>query len=245
MVQAISDMTSIRGNWRQHRSLQFMWLGVTLIVRCYSCGKQIWKRYFSMWCFFVAFGVGVCWLHITRQSKFMYKQWESSVFSPVRRESYVVVGFSTHPLSHNLEQAVPCLIHSSGLSDAFRYHPSSIFVHRFTGPKKVVFRIFRYCLVLSWGQWTNGLWTVEFTPVFSPSLGQLLRPPDGADNNRLRMKYVPWPGHSSEQSICSQQFRRWIKKPALIEGKYRTPMLPGIQNKSVFCYWMVASLLDI
>lgn len=43
-------------------------------------------------------------------------------------------------------------------------------------PEKVVFIILRYCLVPSSGQWTNGLWSVESTPVFSPSLGHLLRP---------------------------------------------------------------------
>lgn len=49
----------------------------------------------------------------------------------------VAYSFSSASLNHNLEQAVPCLIHSAGLAEVFRYHPSAVFVHCITGLKKL------------------------------------------------------------------------------------------------------------
>lgn len=158
-------------------------------------------------CVFEAFRVGVCWLLITRNSKLCVNS-ESHRFLSQRVESHLWwcwIQFLFASLNHNLEQAVPCLIHSSGLAEVFRYHPSSVFVHRITGPKKLFLSFWDIASFLpeAGGLMGFGLWNPLqcFLPHWAICWG-----PSGADNNRLHMKYAPWLGHSGEQSICSQQF---------------------------------------
>lgn len=121
-----------------------------------------------------AFGVGVFWLPITRRSELCVNS-ESHRFLSHCVEIICGGVACSFLLNHNLAEAVPSLIHSAGFAEV-RYYPSLVLSSLHHWPQKVVFIILRYCSAPSWGQWTNGLWSEESTPVFSPSLGHLLRP---------------------------------------------------------------------
>lgn len=129
-----------------------------------SCWHQTLEKYFQLLRL-------LGWGSYYKTMLVMCKQ--SSFSFPGHGDSFVVelhtVSFAS--LSNNLEQAVPCLIHSTGLQISSLISLCSL--HHW--PEKVVFITLRYCLVPSWGQRTNGLWSLESTSVFSPSLGRLPR----------------------------------------------------------------------
>lgn len=101
----------------------------------------------------------------------------------------------------DLERA---LIHSACLAEVFRHHLSLLLLLDFiTGrEKKAVLFGLRHHTVVSWGCWINGYWSLESAPLFSSSLGHLLRP-QWARQLIFHMKYRPWLGHYSQELIYS------------------------------------------
>ena len=93
----------------------------------------------SQGCVFEAFRVGVCWLLITGHSKLCANCKSHHFLSQCVQNHlwWCCIQFLFASLNHNLKQAVPCLIHSTGLAEVFRYHPSSVFVRCITGLKKL------------------------------------------------------------------------------------------------------------
>lgn len=66
---------------------------------------------------------------------------------------------------------------SGCLAEAFRHNISFVFLWDFiTSLKNVVLVGVKHCTVVSWGCWINGCWSVQSAPLFSSSLGHLLRP---------------------------------------------------------------------
>lgn len=122
-------------------SLESTQMTAVYVIQRHSCCEMllfVWasnlEEIFHRVVFLRLLRVGVCWLLITRQSKLCVNS-ESHRFLSHLRWSCIQFLFAS--LNHNLAQTVPRLIHSTGLAEVFRYHPSSVFVHCITSLKKL------------------------------------------------------------------------------------------------------------
>lgn len=108
----------------------------------------------------------------------------------------------------DLERA---LIHSACLAEVFRHHLSlRLLLDFITGreKKKAVLFGLQHRTVVSWGCWINGYWSLESAPLFSSSLGHLLRP-QWARQLIFHMKYRPWLGHYSQVDLLKYKYNIW------------------------------------